>query len=200
MPLLKEQEPRTLKTHYTYADTLEWDESFRAELINGEICPKYGEVNAMSGPSTMHQRISMRLSIKIGSFLEEKPCEVFAAPYAVRLFPEPDLNDATVLEPDLLVICDPAKLDERSCNGAPDLVIEILSPTSSRNDLLRKFNLYLEAGVREYWLIDPENQLIAVHVLENGHYRSTTYDAKTAALAPVTVLPGLHIDLKALFA
>jgi Uma2 family endonuclease len=185
MPLLKEKE------HYTYADYLEWDENYRAEIINGEVYE-------MSPPLTIHQRISMRLSVKFSTFLERKTCEVFAAPFGVRLFPEPDLSDDTVLEPDLVVICDSSKIDERGCNGAPDLVIEILSPSTANKDLILKFNLYLEAAVREYWVIEPENRQVKVHLLEKGHYVTATYGVSD--VVPVTVLPGLTIDLKTIFA
>ncbi|GHV35306.1 hypothetical protein AGMMS4952_27620 [Spirochaetia bacterium] len=184
MPLLKEKE------HYTYADYLEWGENYRAEIINGEVYE-------MSPPLTIHQRISMRLSVKFSTFLKGKTCEVFAAPFGVRLFPEHDQSDDTVLEPDLVVICDASKIDERGCNGAPDLVIEILSPSTSNKDKMLKFNLYLEAGVREYWIIDPEKRLVQVNLFEKGHYASSTYGIADAV--PVTVLPGLTIDLKTIF-
>jgi Uma2 family endonuclease len=185
MPLLKEKEL------YTYADYLEWDENYRAEIINGEVYE-------MSPPLTIHQRISMRLSARFSTFLKKKTCEVFAAPFGVRLFPEPDQSDDTVLEPDLVVICDPSKIDDRGCNGAPDLVIEILSPSNTNKELLLKFNLYCEAGVREYWVIEPETRLVQISLLEKGRYVTATYGVSD--VVPVTVLPGLSIDLKTIFA
>jgi Uma2 family endonuclease len=123
MPLTQE------KQSYTYADYLEWDENVRAEIINGKIY-------MMSPPLTMHQRISMRLSTQIANFLKGKPCEVFAAPFGVRLFPKEDKTDDTVVEPDIAVVCDSSKLDERGCNGAPDLVIEIISPSTVSHDCI----------------------------------------------------------------
>jgi Uma2 family endonuclease len=201
MPLPQE------KPHYTYADVLAWDEDFRAEIINGLVY-------AMSPPLTIHQRILSRLHLKIATHLEGKPCEVFPAPFGVRLFPEEDHSDDTMLEPDLVVVCDPAKIDERGCNGAPDLVIEILSPSTSSMDRVRKFNLYLEAGVREYWIVDPEDHSALVHVLDaaNGlgsRYHTTAYGIPdpedpldrryVSAIVPVTALPGLRIDLKTIF-
>ncbi|GHU51465.1 hypothetical protein FACS1894200_11670 [Spirochaetia bacterium] len=176
---------------YTYADYLEWDEGYRAELINGEVFE-------MGAPTSTHQRISMRLSIKIGTYLEGKRCEVFAAPYSVRLFPEPELGDNTVLEPDLVVICDTSKIDEHGCNGAPDLVIEILSPSNGKKELRFRRNLFLQAGMQEYWLIDPVKKTVKVYLLENGRYDTKTYSG--ADSVPVSILPLLSIDLKALFA
>ncbi|GHV79343.1 hypothetical protein AGMMS49944_11340 [Spirochaetia bacterium] len=184
MPLLKEKE------YYTYADYLEWDENYRAEIINGEVYE-------MSSPATIHQDISMNLSGILWTYLKGKTCRAFAAPFDVRLFPEPDKSDNTVLQPDLMVICDPSKIGKLSCNGAPDLVIEILSPSNTGKDLIIKFNLYLEAGVREYWVIDPETSLVKVNLFEKGHYNVSTYGRSD--MVPVTVLPGLTIDLKTLF-
>ncbi|GHV75366.1 hypothetical protein AGMMS49942_01870 [Spirochaetia bacterium] len=201
MPLLQEKE-----NHYTYADVLAWDEDFRAEIVNGEVY-------AMSPPITIHQRIVRKLTIKIGNYLEGKTCEVFPSPFGVRLFPEEDRSDNTVLEPDVVVICDPSKIDERGCNGAPDLIIEILSPSTSSRDRVLKFNLYLDAGVREYWIVDPETQSVQVHVLEQGRYVTSVYgiydpndtdkgintDRYVSDRVPFTVLPGLSIDLKTIF-
>ncbi|GHT93052.1 hypothetical protein FACS1894140_5870 [Spirochaetia bacterium] len=196
MPLLQEKE------HYTYADVLEWDEGFRAEIVDGIVYE-------MSPPLLEHQRISMRLSVKFGKYLEGKSCKVFAGPVGVRLFPQADRRDDTVLEPDLIVVCDPSKLDERGCNGAPDLVIEILSPSTSSRDKVLKFNLYLEAGVREYWVVEPDARLVQIHILNEGRYVTSAYgiyDTKKEAdkrfvsdVAPVTVLPGFSINLTEIF-
>ncbi|GHV81278.1 hypothetical protein AGMMS49944_30690 [Spirochaetia bacterium] len=195
MPLIQEKE------RYTYADCLEWDEDFRAEIINGVVY-------AMSPPLTAHQIVSMNLSIEFGSYLRGKPCRVFAGPFGVRLSPKEDLSDNTVLEPDLVVVCDSSKIDKRGCNGAPDLIIEILSPSNSRRDTLVKFNLYLDAGVREYWIVNPETQSVQVHILDQGRYITTAYGIGdpedpyreyTSDIVPVSVLPGLTIDLKTIF-
>ena len=192
---------KPVKKIYTYADYLEWDENVRAEIINGAVY-------MMSPPLTIHQRISMRLSQRIAYFLEGKTCEVFAAPFGVRLFPLEDKSDNTVVEPDIVVVCDPSKIDEHGCNGAPDLVIEILSPSNSYRERFIKFNLYLKAGVREYWVVSPENKGIEVHVFDEGRYFTHTYriddgDARDGERAleviPVSVLSGLKIDLKDIF-
>ena len=187
--------------HYTYADLLEWDDSVRAEIINGVLY-------MMSPPLTIHQRILMRLSQRFANFLEAKTCEVFPAPFDVRLFPKEDKSDDTVVEPDIIVVCDPSKIDERGCNGPPDLIIEIVSPSNSRRDRLLKFNLYLEAKVREYWVVHPDYKEIDVNILNGDRYTTETYaingpdtkeDEKAEEIIPVNVLPGLRIDVKDIF-
>jgi Uma2 family endonuclease len=107
------------------------------------------------------------------------------------------------LEPDISVICDSSKLDDLGCNGAPDLIIEILSPSTSSKDKVRKFNLYLDAGVREYWIVDPDAETVQVYVLEDGRYVEASYGVGAGAVPDtiaVTVLPGCVIDLKEVFA
>jgi Uma2 family endonuclease len=182
MPLAKEQ------PYYTYADYLEWDEDERYEIIDGEAY-------MMSAPSRRHQEISMALSAALYNYLEGKTCKAYAAPFAVRLFPRADKGDDTVVEPDISVVCDPGKLDDRGCNGPPDLVVEILSPTTARYDRIVKFNTYREAGVREYWIVDPEERAVFAYVLKNGKYLAAVYEET----APAAVLPGCDIDLQALF-
>jgi Uma2 family endonuclease len=203
---LAKEEPRTCRSadyrptppyrsDYTYADVLEWSEDFRAEIIEGELF-------MMSPPVRKHQGISGGLYLQIATFLKGKPCKVYAAPFGVRLYPRKDHRDKTVLEPDISVICDSSKLDDRGCNGAPDLIIEILSPSTKSKDTVRKFNLYLDAGVREYWIVDPDTETVQVYVLENGRYADTFYGIKPEDpdTIAVTVLPGCVIDLKEVFA
>ena len=177
---------------YTYADCLGWETDKRCEIIAGEAY-------MMSSPSVIHQTISGELLGQFWDFLKGKPCRVFAAPLDVRLFPKDDNSDNTIVQPDLLVVCDKSKLaDGKSCRGAPDMVIEILSPSNTANPLLLKFNQYLAAGVREYWVIVPETKAIQVHIPEKrdgettGHYISTVQDNVKAL--DVSVLPGLRID------
>ncbi|AEF81599.1 conserved hypothetical protein [Leadbettera azotonutricia ZAS-9] len=195
------------KTRYTYADLAEWPESIRAELHGGEL-------RMLAAPSPAHQEISMNLSRILSTFLLEKPCKVYAAPFDVRLFPREDLSDNIVVQPDLSVVCDSSKIDKRGCAGAPDMVIEILSPANTSYDILYKYDRYLNAGVREYWVIDPEKKLLTVHLLEQGRYAVSYYGLKDSGIpypkdadienfsrdiAPVSVLPGLVIDLKTIF-
>jgi Uma2 family endonuclease len=175
---------------YTYADFLEWDERERCELVDGELF-------MLAAPSMEHQRVLGRIYIILGNFLKGKPCEVFPAPFAVRLNPLADNSDDTVLEPDIVVVCDPSKLDKRGCNGPPDLVMEISSQSTARYDKVEKFRRYQAAGVREYWIVDPDSKTAQVCVLEKGRYILSSYDDTDTA--PVTVLPGCGIDLGEVF-
>jgi Uma2 family endonuclease len=184
MPLLKE------KPYYTYADFLEWDEGERYELMDGEAV-------MLAAPDRSHQDISRNIVVQLTDFLKGKTCKVYYAPFAVRLSPKEDDSDDTVLEPDILVVCDPAKLDKRGCNGAPDFVIEIFSPSTAKYDKLYKFNKYLEAGVREYWMVDPDNNAVQACVLENGRYILSSYGETDTA--PVSALPGCVVDLRLVF-
>ena len=169
---------------FTYDDYLKWEGPERYQLINGEVF-------MMASPSVGHQSMTRELLLQFGNWLRGKPCQVFAAPLDVRLFPEDDNSDDTVVQPDLLVVCDTNKLGKGSVNGPPDLVIEIVSPSNTNHEMFVKFQVYLESGVREYWVIDPRTKKIQVHVYENGHYLSTVY--KENARIPVAVLPGLAI-------
>jgi Uma2 family endonuclease len=176
--------------HYTYADYLTWESTERYQLFNGEAYQ-------MASPSVEHQGILRELLLHFGNWLKGKPCQVFAAPLDVRLFPEEDNSDDTVLQPDLLVVCDKAKLAKNSVNGVPDLVVEIVSPSNSHRELFLKFQYYLEAGVREYWVIDPEGKKVQVHVYENRHFISASYKENDSI--PVAILPGLVINLQDLW-
>jgi Uma2 family endonuclease len=176
--------------YYTYADWLEFDEGVRAEIIDGVFY-------AMAPPSTVHQDIHRELFLQLGGFLKGKPCKVYSAPFGVRLFPKDDLSDDTVVEPDIVVVCDKSKIDKQGCNGAPDLIIEILSPSNIRHDRIIKFQKYLAAGVREYWVVDPDNKGVEVHILQDGGYRTIVYDE--TAEAPVSVLPGCVIKFSEAF-
>jgi Uma2 family endonuclease len=172
---------------YTVDEFMSWDENVRAELYDGEL-------RLMAGTTTRHQRVLNRINVQLSLFLRGRPCEVFPAPYDVRLNAEED----TVFEPDIIVVCDKTKLDSRMCNGAPDLVVEILSPSSVRYDKIRKFNKYMEAGVREYWIVDPDYNILQANILCNGEYVVKMYSETD--VAPVSVLEGCTIDLAEVFA
>ena len=174
----------------TYADYRGWKDSPRCELIDGV------PVLMSPAPGRAHQWISGKLFLKIGRFLEGKSCQIYSAPFDVRLDGLGD-EDKNVVQPDLSVICDTEKLDDKGCNGAPDMIIEILSPSSQRHDRFVKLKLYQKAGVREYWIIDPETKLVQVHILNDGIYSFIIYgdDAKI----PVHVLKGLEIPLTDIF-
>jgi Uma2 family endonuclease len=178
---------------YTYADYKAWelDEGERYELIGGEAY-------AMSAPNDFHQAISLELSRQFGNFLHGKPCKVRAAPYDVRLFYKEDESDDTVVQPDLAVICDEKKRGDEGGRGAPDLIVEILSPSNTSEEYVRKFNLYLEAGVREYWVVAPKSKTVQVFVLQDGAYRGTVYNS--TARVPSEALTGLSVSLTDVFA
>ena len=152
---------------YTYADYLMWKIKDRLELLKGKIFQ-------MDAPSLTHQAVSRNLTILIGNRFYNAPCKLFAAPFDVRLAKkgEKDNEVYTVVQPDLCVVCDADKLDERGCWGAPDLIIEILSPGNSKKELKNKYELYQEAGVREYWLVHPQDEYVIINVLENNQYRA----------------------------
>ena len=184
IPQLREEE------HYTYADYLGWDENIRAELLDGGVV-------MMAPPLRVHQGIITQFVYQIESYLKEKKCKVYPAPFAVRLFPEKDDSDTTVFEPDIVVICDSEKLDDKGCNGAPDLVIEVISPSTAKYDRIYKFRKYQKAGVKEYWIVDPETKTVQVCILENGRYVVSMYDETEKT--PVSVLEGCEIDLSGVF-
>jgi len=174
---------------YTYADYASWDDDNRYELIDGEVF-------VMSAPSTEHQRVLRRLLVLLDTFLKGKKCEVFIAPFDVCLFGKGDEDD-TVVQPDILVICDKSILDKKRCNGTPDMVIEIISPSTSRLDRIKKLNKYLQAGVREYWIVDPEDKSVAVHILERGKYIIGAFERDETI--SVHILEGCEIDLSDVF-
>ena len=179
---------------YTFGDILGGNEQERVELIEGQVY-------LMAPPSRAHQRALMALALQIGKFLDGKPCEVYPAPFGVRLFETADdrpEDSDTVVEPDISVICDHNKLDDYGCKGAPDFIAEVLSPSTQGQDRVKKFNLYERAGVREYWIVDTDTKTIAVHILEDDRYHSPQVFVAGASV-PVSALGGLTIDTAALF-
>jgi Uma2 family endonuclease len=178
--------------HFTYADYKAWELSAgeRYELI-------YGIAYAMAGPSAYHQSILMELAKQIAVFLTDKPCKVYPAPYDVRLFYEEDESDDTVVQPDLVVVCDEKKRGSEGCRGAPDYVAEILSPSNTAIEMERKFELYRLAGVREYWVLDPEHKALHTHRFKEGQIATRSYSLEDKV--PVDILNGLEISLKAVF-
>lgn len=181
--------------YFTFSDYLAWDKKEHIEIIHGELF-------LMAAPSRIHQKVSMELSRQLANFLEGKTCEVYPAPFAVRLFEqdgeEPKQVD-TIVEPDISVICDQNKLDQYGCKGAPDLVIEVLSPSTQRHDQLVKLNLYQEAGVREYWIVDPESKTVRVMLLASDHTLRIHEVYTPKDIAKVHVLEGCFIELSKVF-
>ncbi len=183
------------KARYTFADVLAWDENERAEIIDGEV------FMMAPAPSRWHQEISGALFAQLYNYLEGKRCKVYHPPFDVRLFEQegdkPEDVD-TVVEPDLTVVCDMDKLDDHGCKGAPDLIIEILSPSTRRHDRLVKLGLYQRAGVREYWIVNPEDKTVQVLLLEDGKLLPHE-DYGREDMAKVNVLEGCFIDLGKVF-
>jgi Uma2 family endonuclease len=149
---------------YSYADYLLWQFQERVELINGFI------LKMSPAPSMVHQRISDNISYELNSYFKRKPCDVFVAPFDVRLPIPSAKKDATVVQPGLCIICDESKLDARGCNGTPDLMVEIISSNNNKHDVHTKFNLYQEAGVKEYLIIAPNDKIILVYTLVNNEF------------------------------
>ena len=178
---------------FTYADYKEWelDEGERYEII-------YGEAYAMAAPNTRHQVILTELLSQFHVYLRGKPCQVFPAPYDVRLFYEEDDSDDTVVQPDIIVVCEKDKIGPEGCRGAPDLVIEILSPSNTAIEMERKRKLYRQAGVREYWLVDSGNNELTVYTFRDASILTNSYES--ADTVPVGILPGFSIALDQVFA
>jgi len=177
---------------FTYADYKAWElkPGERYEII-------YGEAYAMSAPNFTHQGILVELSTQFHTFLRGKPCRVMPSPFDVRLFYEEDESDDTVVQPDITIICDEEKQGEEGCRGAPDLVVEILSPSNTATEMQRKFKLYQEAGVREYWVVDPKTKSITVYLFKENEILTHTYGS--TGTAPVSILPGFEITLDDVF-
>lgn len=184
------------KGGYSYADLLTWPENERWEVIDGvpyDMSPP---------PSRKHQAISIALAAEFFNYLKGKPCKVYAAPFGVRFPKDGEAEDDKIknaVEPDLVVVCNRDRLDARGCVGAPDLVVEILSPFTARKDNVKKLNLYEREGVREYWVVRPDEETVAVFRLgEDGRYgRPGMYTAEDSI--KVGIFEALIIDLADVF-
>jgi Uma2 family endonuclease len=180
---------------YSYADYLKWEFDERVELIKGKV------FRMSPAPTIFHQQVSGVVFGLLFIYLRKKSCKVFSAPVDVR-FPRRSMDDKeiiTVLQPDICVICDPAKLDGRSVTGAPDIIVEILSPGNNRTELRNKYEVYEEAGVLEYWVIHPAEKTFLKYSLDtNGRFQAsqllTLGDEVTS-----TVLPGFSMSLDEVF-
>ena len=183
---------------YSYADYLTWRFEERVELIKGKI------FKMSPAPSRWHQRASIVLSSAIFNFLENKQFEIYTAPFDVRLIDSKKKKKKSnkeiysVVQPDICVICDPEKLDDRGCNGAPDWIIEILSPGNNKKEVDNKFRLYEENGVREYWVVYPSEQHVLVFDLGDEKYQlRKIYTGEDAA--PVGIFSDFEINLQEVF-
>ena len=181
--------------YFTYKDYLSWPEGERWELINGEA------FNMSPAPSRFHQNVVLELATIIKNWLKGKPCQIYIAPFDVRLADpdDPDELIDNVVQPDIVVICNPKILDEKGAKGSPDWIIEILSPHTSKKDWNEKFNLYEKHGVREYWIIDPIGKIIYIYQRnEKGVYDEIAILEKKG-IAESIVLKGLQINVEDVF-
>lgn len=165
---------------YTEDDYYNLGEDVRAELIDGQFY-------YMAAPSRLHQSILSELHTVINIYIKSKGghCRVYPAPFAVKLF----TDNKNIVEPDISVICDPDKLTDKGCSGAPDWIIEIASPTNPSHDYVKKLNLYLDAGVREYWIVDPRYSKIYVYNMESNNFVVNEYSFSD------TIKAGIYEDL-----
>jgi Uma2 family endonuclease len=183
-----------------YAEYLKKPQDERWEIIEGVPY-------AMSpAPLTEHQRIVGRLFGELYIYLREKECEVFVAPFDVKPFADGDTEDEkidTVVQPDVVVVCDRSKLDSRGCNGAPDLVIEVLSDSTAKRDKEEKLRLYRRAKVREYWIVDPLNKFVEVIQFSDESLKfpdRNVYSFADDETVKVGIFTDFEIQLKAVFA
>ena len=180
---------------YTYADYLKWTFEERLELIKGKL------FKMSPSPNRVHQKLSLEIARELSNYLRGNSCEVYTAPFDVRL-PRKSTNDKdiiTVVQPDVCVICDPSKLDDRGCIGAPDIVVEILSPGNNKKELQNKYEIYEESGVKEYWIISPQNETFLKYTLaEDGKFQ-TSHLMTIGDKVTTPILPGFVLDLTELF-
>lgn len=181
--------PQLKTEHYTYADYCSWPDDTRYELIDGVA---YAMAPA---PTRTHQSLVGELFRQIATALKGKPCQTFVAPFDVRLPHAGETDDKvdTVVQPDVLVVCDETKLDERGVRGAPDWVAEVISPSSAARDQIVKLALYERAGVREYWLLHPTDRLVTVYRLADGQYGRPEI-SEMAGTLPIGILPEVTVD------
>ena len=187
-------EPDLSYGNYSYADYLKWTMDEMVEIIKGRVYK-------LSAPKRVHQSISGNTFNKLYNHLVGQKCKVYSAPFDVRLPVKSRKNEDifTVVQPDICVICDPTKLDDAGCIGAPDLIIEILSKGNNKKELQNKYEGYEESGVKEYWIVAPEGQFMQVNTLANGKYQpSKLLTLGDEIITPI--LPGFVLNLDEVFA
>lgn len=181
--------------NYTYGDYLKFDFDYMVELIRGKI------FKMSPAPSTLHQVAIGNLHLDFGSYLKKKACSVYIAPFDVVLPVQNRKNkskNTTVVQPDLVVICDPSIVDSACCFGVPDLLVEAISPHTKKKDIRLKYEVYEESGVKEYWVVYPLDKVLEIHVLEHGKYISKGKFIEGDIVSP-SMIPNLKIDLTEVF-
>jgi len=186
-------EPDGRSLNYTYADYLKWDFEEIVELIKGKIFTK------AAAPNRRHQMVSGNIYLELGIFLKKHSCQVYSAPFDVRFSRNAEYSKTdSVVQPDISVVCDLSKLDDKGCFGAPDLIVEILSPGNSRVEVQNKYELYQEYGVREYWVVHPTDCTLLIYTLIDGKFQPSKLFTSGDRVKS-SVLPGFELDLEAVF-
>jgi len=185
---------RKREERFTYGDYLKWPDEERWELIDGVA------YDMSPSPSRRHQEIVGELYRQISNYLLDKPCHVYVAPFDVRLpvGDEPDEEIETVVQPDIVVVCDRNKLDDRGCRGAPDIIIEVLSAYTAKKDLVTKYHLYEKHKVKQYWIFDPETEEVIIFKLKNDKYEKPEEYNREDKIR-VDIFKDLEIDLSIIF-
>ncbi|MGB0981312.1 MAG: Uma2 family endonuclease [Winogradskyella sp.] len=181
---------------YTYADYLKWQFSERVELIKGWV------YKMSPAPNRLHQKIEGNIFFQIANYLQNKDCDVYNSPFDVRLIKnigQSEIETETVVQPDICVICDKTKLDDRGCAGAPDLIVEVLSVSTAKKDYNEKFNLYQENKVKEYWLVHPETKAIETYILKNNIYELNHRFENATGTVTTPIFKDFTIACKAIF-
>lgn len=193
MDVITDIKQLNLNQHYSYEDYMSWRFPQRVELIDGKV------FELSPAPNLKHQRISMTLSLNLGNGLnrlDQKRCQVFAAPFDVVLQKG---SRSTIVQPDICIICDSAKLTKQGCEGAPEIIFEILSPGNSKREMRDKFELYEMNGVLEYYIVDPANETIFLYRLDENQSYVNTKPLIEGDVIQSQVINGLAIDVAAVF-
>lgn len=179
---------------YSYADYLSWEIDEMVEIIKGKV------FKWTTAPSRIHQKVISKLSFAFHNIVKNKSCDLYFAPFDVR-FPDTSIRNEdifTVVQPDISIICDKSKLDDAGCIGAPDLIVEVLSKGDNRKDLHHKYNVYLESGVKEYWIILPYSQALLIYTLKDGKYIPSRLFCQ-GHVVKSSVLEGFELDMEEFF-
>jgi Uma2 family endonuclease len=187
-----------LNATYSYADYLTWKFEGYVELLKGKI-------SKMAAPTRNHQRVVLRLGTLLDNYLEKSRCQAFVAPFDVRLLDQKKISNSnknvySVVQPDVCVICDESKLDDKGCEGSPDLIVEILSPSTKKKDLEDKFELYEFNGVKEYWIVSVNDETFTVFDLDdNGKYQLRKIYADEESIISSKTVEGFSLKLERVF-
>ncbi|WP_339875850.1 Uma2 family endonuclease [uncultured Algoriphagus sp.] len=189
------KEPFTEYGVYSYADYLTWEIDEMVELIKGKVFR-----SAAAAPRRKHQEVAGLLHSRFLVHLEGKQCKVYIAPFDVRLPIKSIRNEDiyTVVQPDICVVCDRSKLDEAGCVGAPDLIVEVLSPGNNKKEVRNKYEVYEESGVREYWIIHPSEETMIIYSLVEGKYKPSRLFS-SGDVVKSECIPGFELDLEEFF-